>query len=252
MVHGGDQGGEWEDEPAEEGQVQTACSLGLRSSQDSPGSLSHYCSDLVCTDNLAQTNSLKNSFQSSQGIETWLKSFNTKDSNLLTHGRVLCSYQSCCLCSQKSSLLGTNNLYLHVLWQWVPHRSHMGQGVGKDGKVAARKLQGRRVTWERGCGQQLPVLQSLLFHPSLWAQRSADPGSKAAHLLCTPRTLSSRISHEDLPAWLRGAVRGTCLFCRARELILRGKGGGHLPGMESSLDLTQWAAGVGTECKRWV
>jgi len=60
VVHGGDQGGEWEDEPAEEGQVQIACSLGLRSSQDSPGSLSHYCSDLVCTDNLAQTNSLKN------------------------------------------------------------------------------------------------------------------------------------------------------------------------------------------------
>lgn len=28
---------------------------------------------------------------------------------------------------------------------------------------------------------------------------------RPAHLLCTPRTLSSRISHEDLLAWLRGS-----------------------------------------------
>lgn len=28
---------------------------------------------------------------------------------------------------------------------------------------------------------------------------------RPAHLLCTPRTLSSRISHEDLLAWLGGS-----------------------------------------------
>ena len=68
-------------------------------------------------------------------------------------------------------------------------------------------------------------------------------------LLCTPRTLSSRISRGDLLVWLGGASH-LRLFCRARELILRGKGAGHIPGMDSSLDPDPVSGSVGTECKR--
>ena len=54
---------------------------------------------------------------------------------------------------------------------------------------------------------------------------------------CHETPPGAQLSKRGWLGW--GVVLGTCLFCRARELILRGKGGGHLPGMESSLDLTQ-------------
>lgn len=115
-----------------------------------------------------------------------------------------------------------------------------GVGGGQGWQGGSKETSGEKSHMGKRMWPTAPSPSEPPLPPPLWAQRSADPGSKAAHLLCTPRILSSRISHEDLLAWLGwGAVLGTCLFCRARELILRGKGGGHLPGMESSLDLTQ-------------
>ena len=64
--------------------------------------------------------------------------------------------------------------------------------------------------------------------PPLWHNGQVTLVVRPDHLLCTPRTLSSRISYGDLLVWLRGASH-LRLFCRARELILKRKGGWAYP-----------------------